>query len=330
MKKTILFVALFLSTALLYAQKPLQGPLTCADSSTHLFAVRGTDSLYLNFYCPVNPRADRATVVYLYGGAFIKGNRNDKQTRLDADALLRAGFSVAAIEYRKYFGMVEFSKLSKSKYLDALDSAFNYAAADCGAAVAFLVRHADSLNIDTTKIILTGSSAGAIAVLQLDFARANGLEAARNLPQAFRPAAVVSYSGAVFNHHGSLKYKSEPAPTAFFYGDVDKVVPYRCISLFSAHYGGSDCLISNFADNDYVYWAFRYRKHGHEVCSYLYRTMTEYTAFIDAVLAGRRIHYDSHCSSDEFPITPLSKLTLKDLLDYDEREEGVFDEERYR
>ena len=326
MKKTILFVVLFLSTALLYGQKPLKGPLPCADSSTHLFAVRGADSLYLNFYTPVNPRADRATVVYLYGGAFIKGHRDDKQTRLDANALLKAGFSVAAIEYRKYFGKVEFAKLSKSKYLDALDSAINYAAADCGAAVAFLVRHADSFNIDTSKIILTGSSAGAMAVLQLDFARANGMEAASELPEGFRPAAVVSYSGAIFNHHGSLDYKNEPAPTAFFYGEVDRVVPYRCISLFSAHYGGSACLISNFDYNDYVYWAFRYRKHGHEVCAYLFRTITEYTAFVDAVLSGRRIHYDSRCSSDEFLITAVSKFTLKDLLDYDDREEGVFDE----
>lgn len=285
-----------------------------ADSSTHLYVVRGADSLYLNFYHPKTWRKGHPTVVYLYGGAFINGHRNDKLTRIDANALLQDGYAVAAMDYRKFFAGIDFNEVPRSQMLDILDSAFNYAAADCAAAVAYLVNNAASLDIDTAAIILAGSSAGAISVLQLDFARCNGLATAAELPEGFRPAAVVAYAGAIFNHCGPLEYAVEPAPTAFFYGEIDKVVPYRCISLFRNHYGGGECLTSIFEENNYVYWTFRYKKHGHEVSGYLHRTMAEFNAFVDAILAGRRVHYETECADDELKITPASRYKLTDLI----------------
>ena len=301
-------------------------PLEYADSSTHLYVVRGADSLYLNLYHPREWRAGHPTVVYLYGGAFIHGHRNDRQTRLDAGALLRNGYAVVAIDYRKFFANVNFEEVPRVKMLDLMDSAFNYAAADCAAAVAFLVEHRDSLRIDTSAVMLAGSSAGAISVLQLDFARCNGWATAAELPEGFRPAAVVAYAGAIFNHNGALHYAAEPAPTAFFFGDADRVVPYRCISLFCNHYGGGACLTDEFADNNYVYWTFRYRKHGHEVAGYLYRTMSEFNAFVDAIFAGRRVHYDTECSSDELKVSKASKYKLSDLLNLSQDEiKDLFD-----
>ena len=302
--------------------------LPFADSSTHLYVVRPTDSLYLNFYTPRTPRADHATVVYLYGGAFINGDRNDRQTRLDAQALLNAGFAVAAVDYRKYFGTLNFDSVPKTKMLNHMDTAFSQAASDCAAAIAYLAAHAKQLGIDTSRIILAGSSAGAISVLQLDFARANGLPVARELPSGWRPAAIAAYAGAIFNHHGPLAYAIPPAPTAFFYGETDRVVPFGFISLLSARYGGGECLSSVFHDNKYVYWTFRYPGHGHEVCGYLHRTIPEFTAFADAVLAGRHIHYNTECAADEFKITPASKYTLMQLLRNDSQVEGLFDDDR--
>ncbi|MBQ0016963.1 MAG: alpha/beta hydrolase, partial [Bacteroidales bacterium] len=172
-----------------------------SDSATYAYVVRGADTLLLDFYTPISKRQDAATVVYLYGGAFINGQRGDKQTRLDVAALLDRGFQVAAIDYRKYLSQVQLDTVSHRRVFDHLDSAIFYGASDCAAAVAFLCAHANDLGIDTSKIVLAGSSAGAISVLQLDYCRSNQLPVASLLPMGWKPAAVVSMSGAVFAHH---------------------------------------------------------------------------------------------------------------------------------
>ena len=50
------------------------------------------------------------------------------------------------------------------------------------------------------------------------------------------------------------------------------------------------------------------------VLSILHRTMAEFNAFVDAILAGRRVHYETECADDELKITPASRYKLTDLI----------------
>lgn len=313
MKHRILPLLLMIAaTAVLKAQNPI-----FADSSTHTFAIRGNDTLRLDYYRPINPRDDHAMVVYLYGGAFINGSRNSASTRGDFAGYLQQGFSVAAVDYRKFLGTVDFDKYSKIQMLDLLDTAIAQAVEDLSEAIAYLVSHAEPLGIDTSKMILTGVSAGGITVLSLDQARVNGYARAQTLPQGFRPAAIVSYSGAIFSRRGAIRYDHAPAPTAFFYGDNDKVVPYSCIRIFNIYYGGSECLLPLFEARNFYYWSFCFSHHGHEVCAYTPYTLQEFNAFIDAVFDGRKLHYATTCTDDRFKLSAISKFTLTELIDAD-------------
>ena len=320
---TIVSVATFGQGDSLRRSRPLP-VVHFADSSTHIYAVQDGDTMRLNLFRPEKAREDGASVVYLYGGAFINGDRNDHLTRRDVNALLRAGFTVAAIDYRKFLSTVDFEAVPKKQWLALLDTAIGVATADCVAAVAYLT---EQQLVDTSRMVLVGTSAGAIAVLQLDYARVNELPIVDGLPKGWCPSAVVGYAGAVFDRYGSIVYNREPAPTAFFYGEQDRVVPYGCLSLFANHYAGSECLLGNFADNDFTYWGFRYLGHGHEVSAYIHRTMNEFVAFVDAALSGRRIHYHTDCAAAELKIRPASRYSLMGIMRSNDGFEGLFDEE---
>ncbi len=324
--------------------------------TTYPYVVREIDTLFLDFYSPSAPRSDSACVVYFYGGGFISGSRDDKQTCLDVDALLSKGFAVAAVDYRKYLSVVDFSKTPKHHLLDLLDTTVSMAAADCAAAVSFVASYAKALSISASKIILTGSSAGGIAVLQYDYERllnsnvSKGVslkDSCLNIPEcslpaeiqrcvAVTPVAVVSFAGAVYSHAERLKYldvsnypanMSRPAPTAFFYGSVDKVVPRKHIRLFGSHFVGSQKLSGLFARLHFDYKAYRFVGHGHEVCNYLNKVIDNYVEFVDIVLSNRLLSGVRDCCYDFLPVTKASKLTLLGILTSDNGFEGLFDEE---
>ncbi|MBQ0015598.1 MAG: hypothetical protein KBT04_01255, partial [Bacteroidales bacterium] len=126
--------------------------------------------------------------------------------------------------------------------------------------------------------------------------------------------------------HSKVNYPLKPAPTAFFFGTTDKVVPYKRISLFGSNWKGSDALVSLFQKNNYPYWAFRFTGHGHEVCNYMYRAIDEVCAFIQMALNHRPMHYDTQCIMDDFPVSQVSKLSLIGILKSDKGFEGLFDE----
>ena len=60
------------------------------------------------------------------------------------------------------------------------------------------------------------------------------------LPDGFRYAGVIAFSGAIFSRRG-LNYRYDtPAPTFFLHGTADRLVPYRQIKLLNIGFYGSD------------------------------------------------------------------------------------------
>jgi carboxylesterase type B len=55
----------------------------------------------------------------------------------------------------------EAGTMTRETWLDTYLGAINMGAEDIYAATRYLIDHADALNIDSTKIVLAGSSAGA-------------------------------------------------------------------------------------------------------------------------------------------------------------------------
>lgn len=255
MKRITLLLALLLAGMMVFAQ----------DMKTYQYAERDTLQLYLDFYTPEQVHDSTICVVYVFGGGFIGGHRDGEFEKAYFKQLVDEGFQVAAIDYR--LGLKGAKNLSVFNS-DPLKDAVNMAAEDAITAIAYLLDHAKELKVNKDYIVMVGSSAGAITSLQVDYALCNGFLNYSILPDDFRLAGVASYAGAIFSKEGKVKYRNHaPAPTMFFHGTSDKLVPYKQLKLFKTGFFGTDALVKRFKKFDYPYFARRFDGYGHSVAA---------------------------------------------------------------
>ena len=253
MKKLVLILTLFLTGMTAFAQ----------DMQTYQYAERDTLNLYLDFYTPETVHDSTICLVYVFGGGFIRGNRDGEWEKAYFKKLVDAGFQVASIDYR--LGLVGAKNLSVFN-TEPLETAVNMATEDAILALSYLLEHAKELKINKDYIVMTGSSAGAITSLQTDYALCNGFLNYDILPNDFRLAGVVAYAGAIFSHDGLVEYRNHaPAPTMMYHGMRDNLVSYKGISLFSVGFFGLDALVKRFEKYDYPYFARRFEDYGHSI-----------------------------------------------------------------
>lgn len=289
-------------------------PLAGCGQETYTYTTRGDQELKLDIYRPSTPRPDKATVVYVFGGGFVVGARNDSSSVKCCRMLADRGFTAVSIDYRLWLKRISPDNIKWTKVLDYFDSSIRVATEDCCAALRYLADNSGQLGIDTSKIILTGNSAGAVTVLQTDYCRANSRAEAAVLPEGWKPAAVVPYAGAVFETLGKLKYKTPPAPTCFFHGTEDKIVFYRTFYLCRHRLAGASWLVKHrFKKNRYPYWIMRFKGRGHEVAGYLPDTMQEFEAFVNTALAGRVTYYDAKCEDEALKPNKYTKMNIIQL-----------------
>ena len=256
MKKLILaLLLLFMVVAQTFAQ----------DMKTYQYAERDTLNLYLDFYTPEHVHDSTICLVYVFGGGFIGGHRDGDFEKAYFKQLVDEGFQVAAIDYRLGLKGVKNLGITHS---EPLEKAVNMAVEDAIEVVAYLLDHAKELKVNKDYIVMVGSSAGAITSLQMDYVLCNGYLNSNILPDDFRLAGVVSYSGAIYSTEGKVKYRNhKPAPTMLFHGTADRLVPYKKISLFKLGFFGTDALVDRFEKFDYPYFARRFKDYGHSIAA---------------------------------------------------------------
>ena len=230
---------------------------------TYQYAERDTLQLYLDFYTPAHVHDSTVCVVYVFGGGFIMGHRDGERQKAYFQKLVNEGFQVAAIDYR--LGLKGVKKLNVTHY-QPLEIAIDMATEDAISAIAYLLEHAQELKVNKDWIIMVGSSAGAITSLHTDYALCNGTLNSNILPEDFRLAGVAAYAGAIFSSKGKVQYgKHAPAPTMFFHGTADGLVPYDKIEFFNVGFYGTNSLVKRFEKFGYPYFARRYEDYGHSV-----------------------------------------------------------------
>ena len=137
-----------------------------------------------------------------------------------------------------------------------LQNAISMAVSDLYSATNWLLEHAEELYIDPSLIMISGSSAGAITVLQADYWKRNNHPATDTLPHEFRYAGVISFAGGIFSTDGVPSYKVPPAPTLFFHGSADKLVPYDKTRFFHIGMFGSKAIANKFRQEKHPYLFF--------------------------------------------------------------------------
>lgn len=214
--------------------------LKAQNVSTFLFAERDTQKLYLDIYTPAT--SPKACIVYVFGGGFMVGTRNAGSLQEYYRHLQEQGFMVVAFDYRLGLKGKKINTLS----VQPIEQAIMMAVEDLYAAVQYLIEHSRELKVDTSKIVLIGSSAGAITALQADYMLARRMPVSQVLPENFRFAGVISFAGAIFSREGRVNYLRQPAPTFFLHGMDDKLVPYNKVQVFNLGMFGSKALVKRF------------------------------------------------------------------------------------
>lgn len=262
-----------------YAQKNLIEP-----DATYMFERRDTCDLYLDVYDPADGSEtkmkgiEKPTVLFMFGGGFIKGTRDDESYNSWFKMLTDNGYRVISIDYR--LGLKGSDKVGIAQ-VNVLDKAIHMAVEDLFSATNFIIENADQLGIDPSNIVVSGSSAGAITVMQAEYEIANSTSWSSVLPQGFNYAGVMSFSGAILSRKGKIKYENTPCPTMMLHGTADRLVPYNQIAFFNLGFYGGGKLVDRLKKYDCNYNMFHFIDYGHEIAGAMYSTLDLQLKFLE-------------------------------------------------
>ena len=214
----------------------------------------------------------------MFGGGFIHGSRDDESYNSWFRMLTDNGYRVISIDYR--LGLKGSNKVGIAQ-VNVLDKAIHIAVEDLFSATNFIIDNADHLNLDPSNIVISGSSAGAISVMQAEYEIANSTAYASVLPQGFNYAGIMSFSGAILSRKGKVKYNTTPCPTMMLHGTADKLVPYNQIAVLNLGFFGGGKLVDRLKKYGCNYNMFHFIDYGHEIAGSMYSTLDLQLDFLE-------------------------------------------------
>lgn len=320
--KRLTILLLIFACSLAQAQvRPIQERADIPVPDTTLcFAQRDTCDLLLDFYRAApgrGPCADslrKPLVIHIFGGAFLSGQRNHPDDRTWYRALADAGYHVAAIDYR--LGLKGVDAKPNLAAVSLLMNAIQMAVDDLFSATNYLIDHVEEFRIDADRIVVSGSSAGAITALEAEWEICNGQEPARVLPGWFNYAGIMAFSGAVLSLDGPVSFPQRPCPILLMHGTADRIVPYGKISIFRKHFLGSDALAKRLEAIGANYQIYRYADRGHEISVTMGRNLPEELRFLEEnVIRGVYRKIDATLTDGAIPDPGWAKIGFQQLYD---------------
>lgn len=173
-------------------------------SKEAFLSANGTDTLAYDLYLPEQPVLSDWCVVFVHGGGFQSGSRNDEANQTYCRKLANLGLAVVSMDYRlRQKGEGFHCDVSTSDKREAI----RWAAEDLEVVINEISPRF------TLGIIACGSSAGAEAVLDAAFNM--------QIPQI---KGIISLAGAV-----EPRNEWPPVPVLAFHGTCDALVPF-CVA----------------------------------------------------------------------------------------------------
>lgn len=289
--KRIIFSIMTLITAAGVATQAAEP--TIVPDGTYIFEKRDTCDLFLDVYNPAKGSTtsidgnEKPTIVFLFGGGFIHGTRDDADYLPWFKAMTEDGYRIVSIDYR--LGLKGEDKVGVAQ-VNALDKAIHMGVEDLYSATNFLNDNAKELGIDPSALVIAGSSAGAIIAMQAEYEICNGTSWTEVLPKGFRYAGVMSFSGAILSREGKVDYRlHSPAPTLMLHGTSDELVPYRQIAILHLGFFGGGKLVERFQKFGYNYNMYHFIDYGHEIAGSMATTMDLQKRFLETnVMKGKK------------------------------------------
>ncbi|WP_165040436.1 alpha/beta hydrolase [Dysgonomonas sp. ZJ709] len=270
---------------------------------TFIFSIKGNDTLRLDKYDLPSITGQKPCIIFVFGGGFTSGERDQKAYVDYFNQLVAKGYAVVSIDYRLGIKMAleagkkqeaqtgKKAKMGGREAVGVMDHAITIAVEDLFDATNFVLQHAQEWNIDKDKIISCGSSAGAITVLHGEYEISNNTELAKRLPEDFNYAGVISFAGAIFSIKGDLKWQEKPAPMLMFHGDADSNVPYNKLTIIFTKFGfyGSKHIAEKLSKEKYPYYFYSVENAAHEIANTpMSENLNEINTFIDKFVIGKQ------------------------------------------
>lgn len=221
MQYLLIIFLVILSVPTLAQERYTEAMFDKISTETYTYATKNGENLELDVYQPEGDlELKRATIIYVHGGGFGGGKRDEEIIKKFCTHLANYGYTVASISYRLTtkgtptgFGC----NCPASTKLSTFNAAFE----DIQDATFFLIENRHQFSIDPQKIILAGSSAGAEAALITAYQPpyCYGLDSG---PVSF--AGVISMAGATPDT--AAIYEESAVPSLLFHGTDDPLVPY--------------------------------------------------------------------------------------------------------
>lgn len=206
-------------------------------------SITETRALEMDIFMPRNDTlTKRPAIIFSHSGAFLLGSRQNDDMIAFCDSFARRGYVTATIDYRMGMGADVTRFLGAIVGLDVNEKnaqrAGYRAVQDGRAAIRFLKHNSEKYGIDSSKIVMVGSSAGAIQALSViyldqeneipestlsepELGRLDAVGVASSSP---KPTAVVSMWGAIWN---TEQIENNTTPVLLIHGEDDNIVPFK-------------------------------------------------------------------------------------------------------
>jgi predicted esterase len=291
-KKAITFITFLMTLTLTMEATQTSTEGYISPDGTYMYVKRDTCDLFLDIYnpskgsCTTFDGKKKPTVIFMFGGGFIRGTRDDESYNKWFRQLTTNGYRVVSIDYR--LGLKGSDKVGVAQ-VNVLDKAIHMAVEDLFSATNFIIDNAKELGIDPYNMIISGSSAGAISVMQAEYEIANRTHWAAVLPAGFNYVGVMSFSGAILSREGKVDFKSSPCPTLMLHGTADELVPYEQIAVFNLGFFGGGKLVKRFQKYNLNYNMYHFIDYGHEIAGSMDTTLDLQLKFIETnILQGKK------------------------------------------
>ena len=287
MKRIFTAFMLLLAGFAASAQNSLLSP-----DGTYVYEKRDTCDLFMDVYDPADGSEEtfmghrKPTIIFMFGGGFVGGQRDNQSYNPWFRQLTENGYRVISIDYR--LGLKGASKMGIAQ-VNLLDKAIHMAVEDLFSATNFILENAEQLGVERDNIVISGSSAGAITVMQAEYEVANRTSYASVLPQDFNYAGVMSFAGAILSREGKVDFKTDPCPTLMLHGTSDKLVPYDQIKVFNLGFFGGGKLVERFKKYGLNYNMYHFIDYGHEIAGSMDTTLDLQIKFLETNVMQKKM-----------------------------------------
>tara|TARA_B100001063_G_C16701984_1_gene523060 strand:+ start:351 stop:1256 length:906 start_codon:yes stop_codon:yes gene_type:complete len=255
---------------------------------TEIYTEKNNEKLIIDLYQPINSEKVRPLIVFMHGGGFSGGSPKNQQEVKFAKIAASKGYTVGLISYRLVRKGKENGFGCDFEASGKLET-FKLAAEDFMDAVKFMKDHVEKFNIDSEKIIVGGSSAGAEAVLNAVYNPDLMFEDSKKYAN-IKFSAVMSLAGAIVD----VRYLNEEqaVPGIFFHGTDDNLVPYATAPHHYCENGkpgylildGSKSIVEKLHKLGSSYLFYSYKGAKHEISGMPFKEFPQIFEFLHSII----------------------------------------------